>query len=101
MIMRDTKTKDSINRKRITVFKGRVRPQPMRDFPLSISIPNMNVFCYSSSVSYTKIAYRPILSLGCFNKQCPVPAPTLSIFAFQDISVLEFLHQEVRHGNTT
>ena len=101
MIMRDTKTKDSINKKRISVFKGWLRPQAMRDFPLSISILNMNVSCYSSSGSYTQIDYRPILSLGCFNKQCPVPALTLSIFAFQDLSVLEFLHQEVRHGNTT
>ena len=75
MIMRDTKTKDSINKKRISVFKGWLRPQAMRDFPLSISILNMNVSCYSSSGSYTQIDYRPILSLGRFNKQCPRPYP--------------------------
>jgi hypothetical protein len=75
MITRDTKTKDSINKKRISVFKGRVCPQPIRDFPLSISILNMKVSCYSSSGPYTQINYRPILSLGCFNKQCPHPYP--------------------------
>lgn len=99
--MRDTKTKDSINKKRISVLKGRVRAQAMRDFPLSVSILNMNVSCYSSSGSYTQIDYCPILSLGCFNKQCPNPYPLHIVFAFRDLSVLEFLHQEVRHGNTT